>query len=58
MDEMLEQLNEIMKAMADNEELMGNISRFLMRFMESLMKQGFTREEAVSIVTNFKATGS
>lgn len=51
---MIEELNELIGAMADDENLFGNFAKMMKRYYDELVAAGFTEEQAMSIVVNHK----
>ena len=54
---MIEALNELMESMASDDDLFRNMAKMTKRYYDELIIVGFTPEQAVAIVINFKMAG-
>ena len=55
--EMLESANMVMELMLEDGTMFKNIAKVMKRLHDDLLAEGFTEEQAASIVSNYKATG-
>ena len=54
---MIDQLNEILEAIIEDERLSPNVAILMKQLFDELIKIGFTEDQAIQIVENYKATG-
>lgn len=55
---MIKEINEMLKAAVDDEELIPNIAKAVRKIYTELLKQGFTSSEALQIVTSMSGKKS
>ena len=51
---MIEELNEMLDAMATDPDLMPNMAKMMKRYYDELVIAGFTEDQAMGIVVNHK----
>jgi hypothetical protein len=55
MDEMIQQVKEVFTTIDNDNEFFNTVARLCRKAREALEKEGFTRQEALSIISNYAA---
>ena len=53
-EESINEINNQFKAFLDNDEILSNIAKIIKKLHVELVSEGFSKEEATHIVSNFK----